>query len=179
MQLCSHVIGWLKKLCYFYWNSVSCDCIGETSARFKQQWQWRSTQYVGKTLPIYYYHVPLWSNLQLLHGLHMSDVSGYLMVSAKASCHDITCESVPGSPPPFLFFCQDKGRAWERDYSVHAWVHFHTPNKPRKTTTGTITVFTALLCASSHLFFFLSLHSVWKTVKALLGQKETESKYVK
>ena len=24
--------------------------------------------------------------------------------SAKASCQDITCESIPGSPPPFLFF---------------------------------------------------------------------------
>ena len=33
----------------------------------------------------------------------MSDVSGYLIVSAKSSCCDITCESVPGSPPPFLF----------------------------------------------------------------------------
>ena len=25
------------------------------------------------------------------------------MVSAKASCCDITCESIPDSPPPFLF----------------------------------------------------------------------------
>ena len=39
----------------------------------------------------------------------MSDVSGYLMVSAKSSCRDITCESVPGSPPPFLFFVQARG----------------------------------------------------------------------
>ena len=46
---------------------VSCDCIGEilvlqseTSeilAQFKQQQRRRSTQYVGKTLPIYCYHV--------------------------------------------------------------------------------------------------------------------------
>ena len=43
------------------------------------------------------------STLRLLRGLRVSDVSGYLMVSAKASCHDITCESIPGSPPPFLF----------------------------------------------------------------------------
>ena len=34
----------------------------------------------------------------------MSDVSGYLLGSAKAPCHDITCDSVPGSPLPFLFF---------------------------------------------------------------------------
>ena len=32
----------------------------------------------------------------------MSDVSGYLIVSAK-SCHDIMCESVPGSPLRFNF----------------------------------------------------------------------------
>ena len=39
----------------------------------------------------------------------MSDVSGYLMVSAKSSCRDITCESVPGSLPPFLFFVGARG----------------------------------------------------------------------
>ena len=31
------------------------------------------------------------------------------MVSAKSSCRDITCESVPGSPPPFLFFVGARG----------------------------------------------------------------------
>ena len=39
----------------------------------------------------------------------MSDVSGYLMVSAKSSCRDITCESVPGSLPPFIFFVGARG----------------------------------------------------------------------
>ena len=39
----------------------------------------------------------------------MSDVSGYLIVSAKSSCCDITCKSVPGSPPPFLFFVGARG----------------------------------------------------------------------
>ena len=41
-------------------KQVSCDCVGETSARLKQQRRWRSTQYVGKTLPFYCYHVLLW-----------------------------------------------------------------------------------------------------------------------
>ena len=45
-QLCSHVIGWLEQLRYTI--QVSCDCVGETSARVKQQWRRRSTQYVGK-----------------------------------------------------------------------------------------------------------------------------------
>ena len=31
------------------------------------------------------------------------------MVSAKLSCHDITCKSVPGSPPPFHFFGRVRG----------------------------------------------------------------------
>ena len=39
----------------------------------------------------------------------MSDVSGDSMVGAKALCHDITCESVPDSPPPFLFFVKVRG----------------------------------------------------------------------
>ena len=39
----------------------------------------------------------------------MSDVSGYLMVSAKVLCRDIMCESVPGSPLPFLFFVEVRG----------------------------------------------------------------------
>ena len=43
-------------------KQVSCDCVGETSARVKQQRRRRSTQYVGKTLPIYCYHVPLSKN---------------------------------------------------------------------------------------------------------------------
>ena len=34
----------------------------------------------------------------------MSDVSDYLMVSAKSLCCDIMRKSVPGSPHPFLFF---------------------------------------------------------------------------
>ena len=39
-----------------------------------------------------------------MFGVHMSlsDISGYLMVSAKVSCRGIMCESIPGSPPPFL-----------------------------------------------------------------------------
>ena len=39
----------------------------------------------------------------LQRGLHVSDVSGYLLVSAKSSSRDITCESIPGSLPPFYF----------------------------------------------------------------------------
>ena len=39
----------------------------------------------------------------------MSDVSGYLIVSAKSSCRNITCESVPGSPPLFFFFVGARG----------------------------------------------------------------------
>ena len=31
------------------------------------------------------------------------------MVSAKSSCRDIMCESVPGSPPPFLFSVGARG----------------------------------------------------------------------
>ena len=31
------------------------------------------------------------------------------MVSAKLSCHDIMCKSVPGSPPPFQFFSGARG----------------------------------------------------------------------
>ena len=33
------------------------------------------------------------------------------MVSAKLSCHDITCKSVPGSPPPFQFFGRVRGES--------------------------------------------------------------------
>ena len=40
-------------------KQVSCDCVGETSAWLKQQWRRRRTQYVGKILPIYYYHKKL------------------------------------------------------------------------------------------------------------------------
>ena len=43
----------------FLLKQVSYYCVGETSARVKQQRRQRSTQYVSKTLPIYYYHVPL------------------------------------------------------------------------------------------------------------------------
>ena len=39
----------------------------------------------------------------------MSDVSGYLVVSAKALCHNITCELIQGSPPPFYFFIWARG----------------------------------------------------------------------
>ena len=38
------------------------------------------------------------------------------MVSAKSLCRDITCESVPGSPPPFLFFVGVRGEPGERGY---------------------------------------------------------------
>ena len=37
---------------------------------------------------------------------------GYINASRPAVmslCHDITCELVPGSPPPFLFFVGAKG----------------------------------------------------------------------
>ena len=43
------------------------------------------------------------ATLRLLRGLQVSDVSGYLMVSAKASCRAITCESI------FLFFSGVRG----------------------------------------------------------------------
>ena len=49
------------------------------------------------------------ATLRLYRGLQVSDVSGYLMISAKSSCHTITCESIPGSPPPFLFFSGVRG----------------------------------------------------------------------
>ena len=39
----------------------------------------------------------------------MSDVSGYVMVSAKALCCNIMCESIPGSPPPLLSFVGARG----------------------------------------------------------------------
>ena len=49
------------------------------------------------------------------------------MVSAKSSCRDVTvmCESVPGSPPPFLFFVRARGEKFslganESTRSVHA-----------------------------------------------------------
>ena len=49
---------WLTRIAtLFLLKQVSYDCVGETSARLKQQRRRRSTQYVGKTLPIYYYHV--------------------------------------------------------------------------------------------------------------------------
>ena len=31
------------------------------------------------------------------------------MVNAKASCHDIMCKLIPGSPPLFLFFIGVRG----------------------------------------------------------------------
>ena len=49
----------------------------------------------------------------------MSDVSSYLMVSVKSSCRDIMCESVPGSPPPFLLFVKAMGEPWnEASYNL-------------------------------------------------------------
>ena len=33
----------------------------------------------------------------------------YLIVGAKVLCCDITYESIPGSPPPFLFFVGARG----------------------------------------------------------------------
>ena len=47
--------------------------------------------------------------MRLLRRLHMSDVSGYLVVSAKLSCCDIMCKSIPGSPPPILFVVWVRG----------------------------------------------------------------------
>ena len=38
-----------------------------------------------------------------LHGLHVSDVSGYLTISAKALCRNITWESIPDSAFHFYF----------------------------------------------------------------------------
>ena len=38
----------------------------------------------------------LYTASRLLCGLHMSDISGYLKVSAKTSCHNIMCKSIPG-----------------------------------------------------------------------------------
>ena len=35
--------------------------------------------------------------------------TSYLVVSAKASFRDITCEIDPGSPLPFLFFVEARG----------------------------------------------------------------------
>ena len=40
----------------------------------------------------------------------MNDISGSLIVSAKALCHNIMSESIPGSLPLF------QGRAWEQGY---------------------------------------------------------------
>ena len=39
------------------------------------------------------------------------------MVSAKSLCRDITCESVPGSPPPFYF---SPGRGESLGTRLHA-----------------------------------------------------------
>ena len=39
----------------------------------------------------------------------MSDISGYLMVSAKLSRRNITCKLVPGSPHLFFFFVGARG----------------------------------------------------------------------
>ena len=47
-----------------------------------------------------------------LHGLHVSDISGYLMISAKALWHDITWESIPGSPFRFYFSSRQEERTW-------------------------------------------------------------------
>lgn len=44
------------------------------------------------------------STSQLLCGFHMSDI-----LSGKASCCDITYESIPGSPLPFVFFVGVRG----------------------------------------------------------------------
>ena len=42
------------------------------------------------------------------------------MVSAKSSCHDITCESVPGSPPPF-FFSSGRGESLGTRLGGRTW----------------------------------------------------------
>ena len=43
------------------------------------------------------------STLWLLHGLHMSDVSGLYVNAKHASCHNIMRALIPGSPSPFYF----------------------------------------------------------------------------
>ena len=66
--------------------------------------------------------------LRLLRGLHVSDVSGYLIISVKVSCRNITCESIPGCPPPFLFFVGAKGEPGNkaREEVLHVYILFHT-----------------------------------------------------
>ena len=71
--------------------------------------------------------------MRLLRGLCAGDVSSYLMVSAKALCRNITCKSIPGSPPPFLFFIGARGLSFEMFTSIpvhtstHDDIQVHTP----------------------------------------------------
>ena len=60
------------------------------------------------------------STSRLLRSLHVSDISGYLIVSTKVLCHDITCESIPGSPPSVFIFCRGKmGEPWNEACTLH------------------------------------------------------------
>ena len=52
----------------------------------------------------------------------MSDVSGYLMVSAKASYRDVTCEPIPGSPPLFILFVGVRGKPGNEANEEHKLV---------------------------------------------------------
>ena len=55
------------------------------------------------------------------------------MVSAKSSCRDITCESVPGSPPQFLFFVGARGDPGnEASTTMNVWAQVLT-KQPRST----------------------------------------------
>ena len=49
----------------------------------------------------------------------MSDVSGYLILSAKSSYRNIMCELVPGSPPQFLFFVRARGEPGNKATTTH------------------------------------------------------------
>ena len=44
------------------------------------------------------------------------------MVSAKSLCRDITCESVPGSPPPFLFFVGARGEPGNEAITIYLYI---------------------------------------------------------
>ena len=46
------------------------------------------------------------------------------MVSTKLLCCNITCESIPGSPPPFLFFVGVRGEP-RNDYTQIVAVNGH------------------------------------------------------
>ena len=41
-------------------------------------------------------------------------VTTFAIIAVMSSCRDITCESIPGSPPPFLFFVGVRGEPGTR-----------------------------------------------------------------